>query len=100
MAMRGHVRKRRTWEFIVDVGPHPVTGKQRQKSKSGFAAKKEAESALRDFIRYVEGGGDPCPDRITPAAHLNRWIEYQGARGIRSRTLEAYEGYFVARSYP
>jgi hypothetical protein len=26
--MRGHIRKRHTWEFIVDVGPHPVTGRE------------------------------------------------------------------------
>jgi hypothetical protein len=38
--MRGHVRKRRTWEFIVDIGPHPHTGKRRQKSKSAFNTKK------------------------------------------------------------
>ena len=35
--MQGHVRKRRTWEFIVDIGAHPVTGRRRQKNKSGFA---------------------------------------------------------------
>ena len=42
--MKGHVRKRRTWELIVDVGPHPISGKRRQKSKSGFTSKKEAET--------------------------------------------------------
>jgi integrase len=89
----GHVRKRRAWEFIVDIGRHPVTGKRRQKSKSGFATKREAESALREFIRYVDGGGDPSPERIGLAAYLGRWLEYQHARGIRSRTLEGYEGY-------
>jgi hypothetical protein len=62
--LQGHVRKRRTWEFIVDIGPQPVTGRRRQKSKSGFVTKKEAESALHEFIRYVEGGGDPSPERI------------------------------------
>lgn len=68
--VRGHVRKRRTWEFIMDVGVHPVTGRRRQKSKSGFATKKDAESALHDFIRHVEGGGDPCPERIRLANYL------------------------------
>ena len=91
--MRGHVRKRRTWEFIVDIGPHPVTGKRRQKSKSGFATKKKAESALHEFIRHVEGGGDPCPERIRLVEYLTRWIGYQRARGVRSLTLESYEGY-------
>lgn len=90
--MKGRVRKR-TWEFIVDVGPHPVTGRRRQKSESGFLSKKDAESALHEFIRYVEGGGEPCPQRIRLAAYLDRWLEYQRARGIRPLTLEAYEGY-------
>jgi integrase len=91
--VRGHVRKRRTWEFIVDIGPHHVSGKRRQKSKSGFAAKKGAERALREFIRHLEGGGDPCPERIRLADYLTRWIAYQRARGVRSLTLESYEGY-------
>jgi integrase len=98
--MRGHVRKRRTWEYIVDVGLHPVTGRRRQKSKSGFATKREAESALHEFIRYVEGGGDPCPERITLAAYVKRWLDYQAARGIRSRTLEVYDGYFRREIVP
>jgi hypothetical protein len=63
----------------VDVGAHPVTGRRRQKSKSGFATKKEAESALREFIRLGE--------------FLVRWLGYQRARGVRSLTLETYEGY-------
>ncbi len=79
--MLGHVRKRRTWEFIVDIGRHPLTGRRRQKSKSGFATKKEAESALRELIRYIEGGGDPCPERISLAAYLYRWLEYQRRPG-------------------
>ena len=91
--MRGHIRKRRTWEFIVDVGPHPVTGGRRQKSKSGFATKKEAESALHEVIRLVDGGGDPCPERIRLGDFLVRWLGYQRARGVRSLTLETYEGY-------
>jgi integrase len=98
--MRGHVRKRRTWEFIVDIGPHPVTGRRRQKSKSGFTTKKEAESALHEFISYVEGGGNPCPERIRLAAYLNQWLEYQRARGIRTRTLEVYRGYVSREIVP
>ena len=79
--MRGHVRKCRTWEFIVDIGPHPVTGRSRQKSKGGFATRREAESALHEFIRYIEGGGDPSPERMGLGDYLHRWLEYQRARG-------------------
>lgn len=39
--MRGHVRKRAKWEFTVDIGPHPLTGRRRQRSKSRFTTKKE-----------------------------------------------------------
>ena len=92
--MRGHVRKRRSREFIVDIGRHPITGRRRQKSKSGFATKREAESALHEFIRYIEGGAIPPLKRIALAAYLGRWLEYQCARGIRSRTLDGYEGYY------
>lgn len=98
--MRGHVRKRRTWEFIVDIGRDPVTGRRRQKSKSGFAAKREAESALHEFIRYIEGGGDPSPQRIGLAAYLSRWLAYQRTRGIRARTLDAYRGYIRREIVP
>lgn len=98
--MQGHVRKRRTWEFIVDVGRHPDTGRRRQKSKGGFLTKKEAESALHEFIRHVEEGGDPCPERIELAAYLGRWLEYQRVRGTRARTLEAYEGYIRREIVP
>ena len=52
--MRGHVRKRHSWEFIVDIGPDPDTGRRRQKGKSGLETRKEAESALREFITYIE----------------------------------------------
>jgi len=98
--MRGHIRKRRTWEFIVDIGPHPVTGRRRQKSKSGFATKREAESALHEFIRYVAGGGDPSPERTSLGEWLSRWLEYPRARGIRSRTVDGYEGYIRREIVP
>lgn len=91
--MRGHVRKRVTCEFIVDIGRHPVTGCRRQKSKSGFATRTDAERALREFIRFMEGGGDPFPERIFLSDQLSHWLEYERARGIRPRTLYAYQGY-------
>jgi integrase len=91
--MRGHVRKRRTWEFIVDIGPDPGTGRRRQKSKSGFPAKKEAHSGLRAFLSDMEGGGDLNPARNVLNDYLCRWLEFQRARGIRSSTLDGYEGY-------
>ncbi|MGH2653339.1 MAG: tyrosine-type recombinase/integrase [Actinomycetota bacterium] len=34
------------------------------------------------------------------ADHLSRWVEYQGARGIRPRTLEGYRGYIHREILP
>lgn len=98
--MRGHVRKRSTWEFIVDTGRHPVTGRRRQRSQGGFATKREAESALREFIHQMEAGNNPCPERIGLAEYLGRWLEYQRARGIRPRTLDGYKGYIRREIQP
>jgi integrase len=98
--MKGHVRKRRTWEFIVDIGEHPVSGRRRQKSRSGFPTRSAAERAVREFIHSVEGGANPPPERIELAPYLRRWLEYQGARGIRHRTLKAYEGYIRREIVP
>jgi hypothetical protein len=59
--MRGHVRKCHTWEFIVGIGPHPVTGRRRPKSKSGFATKRSGSGRPREAItcfRRASGGSE------------------------------------------
>jgi integrase len=98
--MKGHVRKRRTWEFIVDIGQHPVSGRRCQKSKAGFPTKGAAERAAREFIQSVEGGGSPPAERMEMATYLRGWLEYQRARGIRHRTLKVYEGYIRREILP
>jgi integrase len=98
--VQGHVRKRHTWEFIVDIGRDPLTGRRRQKSKSGFATRRKAERAHHEFIMYIAGGGNPSPERISLADYLGRWLDYQRTRGIRPRTLEGYEGYIRREIVP
>jgi integrase len=73
--------------------PSPYYGQETPEKQGGFTTKKEAESALHECIRYMEGGGDPCPERIELAAYLTRWLDYQRVRGTRARTLDVYEGY-------
>jgi integrase len=77
-----------------------ATGRRRHKSKSGFATRRDAESALHEYIRDLVGGGDPCLERIALAEYLRRWLDYQRARGIRSRTLQGYEGYIRREIVP
>lgn len=55
--MKGYVRKRgKVYAYTVDIGKDPLTGKRKQKSKSGFKTKKEAQAALAELIASVEKG--------------------------------------------
>jgi hypothetical protein len=42
--------------FTVDIGPDPVTGKRKQKTKSGFKTKEEAETAATALIHELNQG--------------------------------------------
>ncbi|MFS0592533.1 site-specific integrase [Cytobacillus horneckiae] len=55
--MKGYIRKRGTkWSYTVDIGKDPKTGKRRQRSKSGYKTKKEAQAALAELVNNVEKG--------------------------------------------
>ena len=83
--MRGHLRKRRTWEYILELGPQPaqrcescgrrhwVEGKarktcpacagelketieRRQRCQAGFATRKVAQAALTTVLSSLESG--------------------------------------------
>ena len=55
--MKGYIRKRgKVYSFTVDIGRDPITGKRKQKTRSGFKTKKEAQAALAELINKVEKG--------------------------------------------
>jgi hypothetical protein len=55
--MKGHVRRRgKVWEYFVDLGPDPATGKRRRRTRSGFKLEREATAAMREVLRQVEAG--------------------------------------------
>ncbi|MDE3839358.1 site-specific integrase [Bacillus methanolicus] len=55
--MKGYIRKRgNSWSFTVDIGKDPRTGKRKQKTRSGFKTKKEAQAALAELITNVDKG--------------------------------------------
>ena len=83
--MRGHLRKRRTWEYILELGPQPaqrcescgrrhwVEGKEkktcpacsgelgetierRQRCQAGFPTRKVAHAALTTVLSSLESG--------------------------------------------
>ncbi|KON83364.1 integrase [Rossellomorea marisflavi] len=44
------------WAYVVDVGINPITGKRKQKSKSGFLTQQEAEAAANTLIYELNQG--------------------------------------------
>jgi integrase len=68
MPMKGHFYRRgckckkkkctcgSKWAFTVDIGVDPITGKRKQKVKSGFYTNQEAEEASATLIHEVNQG--------------------------------------------
>ena len=54
--------------YVADVGYDPVTGKRRQRTKSGFKTKREAEEAVRAVLEEVRVGRRTFPRRRKPSA--------------------------------
>lgn len=55
--MKGYFRKRNgKWSYTVDVGIDPKTGRRKQRTRSGFQTKKEAQRAAADFQHEFNNG--------------------------------------------
>jgi hypothetical protein len=66
--MRGSIRRRgSTYTYWLDVGPDPVTGKRRQRTKGGFRTKRECQAALNEAISALRSGTLVQPSRRTVA---------------------------------
>ncbi len=80
---------RSSWAYVVDTGH--VGGKRRQQSKSGFATKAEASTALANVQVSVSQGTHVEPARVTVGQFLlERWLPAAGAT-VRPTTLLNYE---------
>lgn len=89
--MKGYVRKRgNKWSYTVDIGKDPISGKRKQKTKSGFKTKKEAESALNEVVYEVNTGEWIAPKDILLKDFANDWMKSYRHR-LRETTAEQYE---------
>jgi integrase len=74
--MKGHIYKRgKTWTYVVSIGYDETTGKRKQKTKGGFATKKEAQAAAAKLITEINEGSFVEPSKETLGAFLNTWLE-------------------------
>ncbi|MDF9839068.1 MULTISPECIES: site-specific integrase [unclassified Paenibacillus] len=88
--MRGCVSKRgNKWCYVVEYGRHPETGKRRQKSKSGFATKVEAEKALSKVLHEMNTDTfiETTKDDVT--TFITTWLA-QKKMTIRPGTYKTY----------
>jgi integrase len=84
------VRKRgSSWTIVLDVGPDPVTGKRRQKSKGGFRTRKTAEAALRELVASVDAGRYVERSTKTVGEYLDEWLEVVRPR-LRPTSWNSY----------
>lgn len=98
--MKGYVRKRgKTWSYTVDIGRDPVTNKRKQKTKSGFKTKKEAEKALTEVNYEIEKGIWLEPSDITFNEIAEKWFSTH-KRNLKETTAESYENLLNKHIYP
>jgi len=73
--MRGHVRKRgSSWTVVYDEG-QDERGKRRQRSKGGFATRREAQAFLTDVLSRLGDGSYAAPSKTTVGEYLGReWL--------------------------
>ena len=74
--------------YVISLPPDPVTGKRKQRWRSGFATKAEAAAELRKALNALDEDGIP-PD-MTVSEYLDEWIK-RGVEGKREeRTVGNY----------
>src|SRR4051794_5898367 len=92
------------WSYTVSLGIDPLTQKQKQKTKSGFATKKEAVSAARKVEAEVENGTFIKETKMTFESFAQDWINVysQNAKisSVRARSKEMKHFISVWGPYP
>lgn len=99
--MQGYVRKRGDkYSFTVDVGRDPATGKRKQKSKSGFKTKKEAQKALHELIDQVNKGTFNEVSKEYVKDYLEEWLELYAKNKLKDTTFTNYKRVILGRVIP
>jgi integrase len=91
--MRGSIKKRgSTYTYVVDIGPDPLTGKRRQRTKGGFRTRKECLQALNDVIAAARAGTFVEPAKRTVESFLmEEWLPAVKPPRVRESTWLSYQ---------
>ncbi|WP_219414172.1 tyrosine-type recombinase/integrase [Pseudonocardia nigra] len=95
--LRGTVYQRGgRWAYMVDLEPDPLTGKRRQRSKSGFDTEQAAWDALAVVNAQLRSRTYVEPSRRTVEEFLTEWLVAIQA-SVKPTTFAKYATY--ARAY-
>jgi len=127
--MRGHVKKRATWEYVAELGPQPLqrcpgchkrfwikgerlpdcplchgpleeTVKRRQEMKAGFETKREAQEALTKVMASLSTGAYIEPSRMLLSEFLTgEWLPAI-EQSLRPTTFLSYKGHVERHIVP
>ncbi|MDT8862413.1 site-specific integrase [Alkalihalobacillus sp. MEB130] len=76
------------WAFVVDEGIDPVSGKRKQKSKSGFSTKQEAETAATTLIHELFEGTYVEETDKTFGNFASEWLPvYSESKDVKPGTI-------------
>lgn len=78
------------WRLRVFIGTDPVTGNPRQATRTFRGTKKQADSALAEFVRDATRGSIST-DTSTVAEYLGRWLNHV-APSKSPTTVRGYRG--------
>lgn len=98
--MKGHLYRRNCtckkkkctcgakWAYVVDIGIDPITGKRKQKSKSGFLTQQEAEQAANTLIYELNQGTYLEETDKTFSDFAKEWLPvYSESKGVKPGTI-------------
>jgi integrase len=98
--MKGYFRKRGDkWSFTVDIGRDPATGKRKQKSRTGFKTKKEAQNACAELITKLSTGAYADPGKKTVEGLMNEWLANRKVK-VKDTTFKNYRRAAESRVIP
>lgn len=76
------------WAFTIDIGTNPVTGKRRQRQRSGFNTKQEAEEAATALLYEVNNDSYFDESKILFKDFAPQWLSsYSEEREVKPGTL-------------
>lgn len=83
----GHVYPRgKTFTYVVDLPPDPITGKRRQKSKGGFETEDKAKTAMMEIILEIRKGLYKPDSKMSVKDYFSFWLREYSKRKHRLTT--------------